>query len=144
MLKIVHCINPQLPVLLRYRNDNLMKNTLLLFLLLCAVTAFGQTSYWEELNAPPGGAPTKIIQTANGWVYAEFYDGAVFYSQDNGLNWQQMFWPSNDPDTGFTKITVGRAGTLFAERRTNDITFLPPYPYYDVYTQRKVVCEKPL
>ncbi|MEQ1747417.1 MAG: hypothetical protein ABMA02_18445 [Saprospiraceae bacterium] len=109
-----------------------MKNVLLLCLLLNALVAYGQTSsYWEELPTPPGGTPERITQTANGWVYAECYDHAVYYSQDNGLHWQQMFWPSNDPDTGFAKITVGRAGTLFAERQVGpNQGYLR---YYDVY-----------
>lgn len=109
-----------------------MRHALLLCLLLNALVASGQTSYWEELPAPPGGAPTRVTQTANGWVYAEFYDHAVFCSQDNGLHWQQIFWPSSDPDTGFAKITVGRAGTLFAERRVDDNDFAPFF--FDVYT----------
>jgi photosystem II stability/assembly factor-like uncharacterized protein len=109
-----------------------MKITLLFCLLLCAGIAFGQASYWEELPSPPGGTPERITQVANGWVYAEYYDSTVYYSQDNGLNWQQMFWPSNDPDTGFAKITVGRAGTLFAERRVVDNNFLPYF--FDVFT----------
>jgi len=108
-----------------------MKHALLLCLLLNALVAYGQTSYWEELNAPPGGTPERITQVANGWVYAEYYDSTVYYSQDNGLHWQQMFWPSNDPDTGFAKITVGRAGTLFAERRVDDNEF-PPF-FFDVF-----------
>ena len=108
-----------------------MKHLFLLCLLLSAFTASGQ-SYWEELKAPDGGAPYKITQTVNGWVYAEFYDGAVYCSQDDGLHWQQIFWPSNDPDTGFAKITVGRAGTLFAERRLGGAFASYPY-YYDVY-----------
>ncbi|MFN0016255.1 MAG: hypothetical protein ACKVU2_17075 [Saprospiraceae bacterium] len=108
-----------------------MKNVLLLCLLLNALVAYAQTSYWEELPAPPGGTPERITQVANGWVYAECYDHAVYYSQDNGLHWQQMFWPTSDPDTGFAKITVGRAGTLFAERRVDDNDF-PPY-FFDVY-----------
>lgn len=108
-----------------------MKHALVLCLLLNALVASGQTSYWEELPAPPGGAPTRVTQITNGWVYAEFYDHAVFCSQDNGLHWQQIFWPSSDPDTGFAKITVGRAGTLFAERRVDDNDF-PPF-FFDVY-----------
>jgi photosystem II stability/assembly factor-like uncharacterized protein len=109
-----------------------MKHALVLCLLLNALVASGQISYWEELPAPPGGAPTRVTQIANGWVYAEFYDHAVFCSQDNGLHWQQIFWPSSDPDTGFAKITVGRAGTLFAERRVDDNDFAPFF--FDVYT----------
>jgi len=108
-----------------------MKHVLLLCLLLNALVASGQ-HYWEQLPTPPGGTPERIIQVANGWVYAEFYDHAVFCSQDNGLHWQQIFWPSNDPNTGFAKITVGRAGTLFAERRADDNNIQPFY--YDVYT----------
>ena len=105
-----------------------MKHLFLFCLLLSASAATGQ-SYWEELKAPDGGAPTKITQTANGWVYAEFYDNAVFCSQDSGLHWEQIFWPSGDPDTGFVKITVGRAGTLFAVRQ---VTQLFPY-LFDTY-----------
>lgn len=108
-----------------------MKHLLLLCLLLSSFSAFGQ-SYWEELKAPDGGAPTKITQTVNGWVYAEFYDRAVYCSQDNELHWQQIFWPSNDPDTGFAKITVGRAGTLFTERRLGDGT-TPAYFFLDIF-----------
>lgn len=108
-----------------------MKHLFLLCLLLFAFSAFGQ-SYWEELKAPPGGAPVKITQTANGWVYAEFYDHSVYCSQDDGLHWQQIFWPSNDPDTGFAQITVGRAGTLFAERQIGDMNVNLPLRF-DTY-----------
>ncbi len=107
-----------------------MKHVLLLCLLLNALVAAAQ-NYWEELPAPPGGSPTQITQTANGWVYAEFYDKAMFYSEDNGLNWQQIFQPSSDPDSGFARITVGRAGTLFAERKVS-ANSTPPL-FYDVY-----------
>lgn len=90
-----------------------MKHLLLLCLLISSLSAFGQ-SYWQELKAPDGGAPVKITQTTNGWVYAEFYDHALFCSQDNGLHWQQIFWPpGSDPDTTLLRITVGQAGTLF-------------------------------
>ncbi|HRI62347.1 MAG TPA: hypothetical protein PK228_21550, partial [Saprospiraceae bacterium] len=108
-----------------------MKHLFFFCLLLSASAASGQ-SYWEELNAPDGGAPTKVTQTANGWVYAEFYDHAVFCSQDNGLHWQQIFWPSGDPDTGFAQITVGRAGTLFAERRLGEST-TPAHLFLDIF-----------
>jgi|GEM_PF-1136140 len=108
-----------------------MKHLLLLCLLLTSLVASGQ-SYWEELKAPPGGAPVNITQTTNGWVYAEFYDHSVYCSQDDGLHWQQIFWPSNDPDTGFVKITVGRAGTLFAERQLGDINVNLPLRF-DTY-----------
>lgn len=91
-----------------------MKHSFLFCLLLSASAASGQ-SYWEELKAPDGGAPIKVTQTVNGWVYAEFYDHALFYSQDNGLHWQQIFWPSNDPDTMLVRIAVGQAGALFKE-----------------------------
>ncbi|MBP6828087.1 MAG: exo-alpha-sialidase [Saprospiraceae bacterium] len=105
-----------------------MRHVHLIALLFLAFAASGQSSYWEELKAPDGGAPQKITQTADGGVYAEFYDHSVYYSQDDGLHWQQIFWPSSDPDTGFAKITVGRAGTLFAERLFGNFPF-----YYDVY-----------
>ena len=107
-----------------------MRHVHLIALLFIAFAASGQSSYWEELKTPDGGAPQKITQTAAGGVYAEFYDHAVYYSQDDGLHWQQIFWPSNDPDTGFAKITVGRAGTLFAERLFGDY---PVSYYYDLY-----------
>lgn len=108
-----------------------MKHLLSTCLLLSAFYVSGQ-SYWEELTAPDGGAPEKVTQTNNGWVYAEFYDHAVFCSQDNGQHWQQIFWPSDDPDTGFAKITVGRAGTLFAERKLGGAFPSPPY-HFDTY-----------
>ena len=108
-----------------------MKHLFLLCLLFTTLAGSGQ-SYWETLQAPDGGAPVKAIQTANGRVYAEFYDHAVYCSQDNGLHWQQIFWPSNDPDTGFAKITVGKAGTLFAERRLGGVSADYPF-YYDIY-----------
>ncbi|MBK7937879.1 MAG: hypothetical protein IPJ82_12655 [Lewinellaceae bacterium] len=108
-----------------------MRHVHLIALLFLAFAASGQSSYWEELKTPDGGAPAKIIQNASGGVYAEFYDHSVYYSQDDGLHWQQIFWPSSDPDTGFAKITVGRAGTLFAERLFGEY---PASYYYELHT----------
>lgn len=108
-----------------------MKKSLLYGLLLLSGTLCSQSSYWTKLKAPDGGAPTRIVQTNDGKVYAEFYDHAVFCSEDNGLHWQQIFQPSSDPDTGFAEINVGRAGTLFAQRRLGPA--VPLGNYFDVF-----------
>lgn len=109
-----------------------MKKSLLYGLLLLSGTLLGQSSYWTELKAPDGGSPIRIVQTTDGKVYAEFYDHAVFCSQNNGLHWQQIFQPSNDPDTGFAQINIGWAGTLFAQRRLGTVGS-PEYYHLDVF-----------
>ncbi|MCC6459003.1 MAG: hypothetical protein IT260_00940 [Saprospiraceae bacterium] len=95
----------------------MMNRGLQLILIWCLSMPLLQAqSYWERLKAPDGGSPSRVYQTAAGWLYAEFYDHTMYCSTDNGVHWQQIFQPSGDPDTGFVKISVGRAGTLFAER----------------------------
>ncbi len=103
-----------------------------LILVTCLGTPFIYAqSYWEQLNAPPGGEPVHIVQTAEGRVYAEFYDHVVYTSTDNGVHWQLVFQPFTDPNLPVEKISVGRAGTLFAERSLT-VNQSPPH-YFDTY-----------
>lgn len=85
-------------------------------------------AYWEQLNPPPGGEPAHIVQTTGGRVYAEFYDNVVYTSTDNGVHWQLVFQPFVAPDNTFEKIAIGRAGTLFAEKRLS-VNQSPPHVF---------------
>ena len=83
-----------------------------LIILFCAsitLNAQAQTMTWTQVQGPWGGNINKITSHSNGTVYASRYDG-VFYSTNEGINWQKM---SEGNVANVNTIKMAPNGTLY-------------------------------
>jgi hypothetical protein len=83
------------------------------------IPAYAQTEQWVKHAGLPAGGDVKYMDTDNaGTVYALMQNtttagSAIFYSEDNGLNWQEM--PEDILYSNPTYIEVDKiSGTLYA------------------------------
>ncbi len=69
-----------------------LKTSTFAFLLMCCTVALLFTeqlhaSQWEQLNGPPGGIVTSIMNTPSGYILAGTKSGGVYRSINNGAKW---------------------------------------------------------